>query len=151
MQIYTRVVVQPLGGGETVTTFDGREDPKTVDFDTILASYSQRFGDPFEVAYTTSSDIKGPIQIGWVFAVPDKIEVPASLEDFEMLLIPMFDDLNTGERLSLFLSMARKGQQFRDLFDGGAFDELHTFTAPQRDPDQPQHFEHHSQRRDHEG
>lgn len=150
MQIYTRVVVQPLGGGEPVRMFDRPEDPGIVDFDTILASYSQRFGEPFEVAYTLVPDIEGRIQIGWVFAVPQDVEVPGSLEKLEMLLIPMFDDLNTGKRLGLFLSMARTRQRFQDLFDSGDLDELHTFTAPQRDPDQPQQFEHQAQRRDHD-
>jgi hypothetical protein len=151
VEIYTRVILQPVGGGEPVETFDIPEDP-TVEVDTLLATYTNRFGAPFEFAFTAAPDIEGPIEIGWLFAVPHTFQVPGPPEQFEMVLIPMFDDSETGNRISLFLRMAEQREQFQGLFDRGVLTEFHTATLAQRDPDQqPLLSELKSQRRDHDG
>ena len=151
MEIWARVILQPRGGGAPVEIFDALEDP-TVKVDTLLAIYTQRFGAPFEFSFTLSPDIEGPIKVGWLFDVPPTLEVPGPPEQFEMVLIPMVDDPDTGNRTSLFLRMAEEHQQFQQLFDRGDLDGFHTATLAQRDPDQePQLSELKSQRRDHDG
>ena len=151
MLIWTRVILQPRGGGEVVETFDAPEDP-TVEVDTLLAIYTQRFGVPIEFSFTLVPDLEGPIKVGWLFAVPSTIQVPGPPEQFEMVLIPMFDDLDTGMRTSLFLRMAEQREQFQGLFDEGLMSELHTATLAQRDPNQaPQFSDLKSQRQDHDG
>ena len=150
MEILTRVILQPVGGGEPVEMFDAPEDP-AVEVDTLLASYTQRFGAPFEFSFTLAPDIEGPIKVGWLFAVPSNLKVPGPPEEFEMVIIPMVDDPDTGQRTSLFLHMAEQHQQFQDLFDSGDLDEFHTATLAQRDPDQEaQLSDLKSQRRDHD-
>jgi hypothetical protein len=151
VETITRVIIQPRGGGELVEMFDTPED-QTVQADALLAHYAQKFGAPFEFSFTLARDIEGPIEIGWLFAVPNTIEVPGPHEQFEMVLIPMFDDPDTGERTSLFLRMAERGEQFHGLFEDGVVTEYQTATLVRPDADeQPQPSELESQGRDHDG
>jgi hypothetical protein len=133
--IITRVDLEPRGGGEVVETFDSPEDP-TVEVDTLLAHYTQKFGEPFEYAFTGSPEHEGQIRIGWLFDIPSTFEVPGPPEQFEMVLIPMFDDADTGNRTSLFLRLAEQRQQFQGLLDQGVVTAFHIATLGQRDADQ---------------
>lgn len=112
MEIITRCSLQPRGGGELLEMFDTPEEP-TVEAETLLASYIGRFGEPFEVAYTNSPNIEGPVSIGWVFDIPPNFEMPGPLEQFEMVLIPLVADPDTRARSSLFLSLAEQKRNFK--------------------------------------
>lgn len=145
-RIVTRVILQPLGGGQPVETFDS-EESREVEVDTVLAVYSRRFGPPTETAYTQVPGINGPVSLGWVFQVPQRFEVPGPKEDFEMVLIPMFDDPESQERVSLFLRLAEQRQQFQEAFDRGDVDSFTRATLEQREPDEPPSFKSETQRR----
>lgn len=134
VRIVTRVVVQPAGGGEPIETFDSTRD-ETEEVDTLLAAYSSRFSPPTELALTSVPGVTEPVAIGWVFRVPENFEVPGSREEFEMVLIPMFDNPGTGERLSVFATLAEERSEMRALFDEGVLDELHEISLHQREPE----------------
>lgn len=136
MTIITRVIVQPLGGGQPLNDFYRPED-ETTEFDTILAVYTRSFGEPFEIALTQVPGVEKPIMIGWLFSVPDTFDLPGPSEQFEMVLIPMFDDLDAGgERTSIFLRLDEQRRAFQGMFDRGVADSLTTATAAWREPDE---------------
>jgi hypothetical protein len=138
MIIFTRVIVQPRGGGDPVENFDSAEDPST-EVDTWLAGYQGRFGEPIDTAFTVAPGIEGPVSIGWLFAVPDSFELPGPSEDFEMVLIPMMVDEESLEEVSLFLRLAEQRQGLQQLFERGDLEGLHIATLAQRDPaDEPE-------------
>jgi hypothetical protein len=135
MRIVTRVILQPYGGGVPVEVFDRFED-EPVEVDTLLSTYTRSFGSPFELALTAAPGVDGPVAIGWLFDVPESFELPGAVEDFEMVLIPMFDDPETGERTSVFLRLAETRQAFQGMLERGDIDALTTATLAWRDPDE---------------
>jgi hypothetical protein len=137
--ILSRVTIQPRGGGEPVESFDSRPDDR-LEVDTLLSSYTRRFGDPIETAHTAVPGIAEPVDIGWVFDVPASFVVPGAHADFEMVVIPMIQVEGTDRLESLFVAMAAERRDFQALFDDGALDELHIATLEQRDADEPVRF-----------
>lgn len=133
MTIFTRVIVQPRGGGKPLEIFDSAEAP-TTEVDTLLARYEKRFGEAIDTAFTEAPGVQGPVSIGWLFAVPDDFELPGPGEDYEMVLIPLIVDEDTLERVSLFMRMAEQRQEAQQLFDRGDLRALHIATLAQRDP-----------------
>lgn len=131
MQIHTRVILTPRGGGEPLEIFDSPEGP-SAEADTVLASYTARFGEPIETAWTEAEGVEGPISLGWVFQVPESFELPGPPEEFEMVLIPMLEA--EGSLVSLFVSLAQQRARAEELLASGAVDTLHLATLAQRDP-----------------
>lgn len=121
MNIVTRVILQPRGGGEPVEIFDS--DEGDVALEALLPAYLERFGEPLDLALTELPEADEPVTIGWVFPVPPAMEVPGASADFEMILIPMIDD-ESGDRVSAFVRLAEDRQLFEGLFEAGEIDRL---------------------------
>lgn len=136
MQIITRAVIQSVNDGEVVETFDTPEDER-LEADQLLARYSAVFGEPLDLAYTRIESIDVPVNIGWVFAVPERFTVPGKYEDFELLLIPMITDSDDHTLVSLFVRLAEQRREFQHLHQTGVVDSFSVVTLPQRDLDDP--------------
>ena len=52
MEIFTRVILLPPGGGEPLESFDRAEDPRTAAIDTILENCTQKVGTNHDVRRT---------------------------------------------------------------------------------------------------
>lgn len=131
MQIRTRVIVTPRGGGEPLEIFDSVEDP-SLEVDFLLATYTARFGEHVEVAWTEAPGVTEPVSLGWVFDVPAQFELPGPHGDFEMVLVPMVEVEGAG-LVSLFVWLAQEKQAAEQLLAEGKVDTLHVVTLPQRE------------------
>lgn len=134
MELFSRYVLQSRGGGEVVEMFDG--DIEDLEFDTLEAVYTKRFGEALDTAWTTDP-LAGNVTLGWVFGVPDNVEVQGDHDDFEMLVIPMFYDLDDGRRkVSLFVRLAQQRAAFEAGVADGTIDHYVHAELEQRDPDE---------------
>jgi hypothetical protein len=130
--LYSKVIIEPKGGGEPVNTFTSPLPPD-VELDTVRSYYCQRFGEPTEVAFTETSGL-GRVAIGWVFDLPEDFDVSGPPENLEMLLVPMVaDNADPNVLQSAFLCMEEEKAEFRRLHEGGKFDSYVEHTAPQRE------------------
>lgn len=135
MQIITRAVIQSISDGEVVETFDNperatRSGPAA---GPLLAGVRRTV----RPGYTRVEGLDEPVNIGWVFAVPERFTVPAQHDDFELLLIPMVTDPDDRSLVSLFVRLAEQRQEFQHLHEGGVADSFTVVTLPQRDLDDP--------------
>jgi hypothetical protein len=132
LQLVTRAVVQPSGGGEPVDIFDLPLPPE-LEADLLLAYYTQTLGEPLEAAIAEVAGVDGPVPVGWVFEVPESFEVPGAHAEFELVVVPMVADAEAG-LASLFARLAEQRAEFEALQAEGQLDSLAIVERPQRRP-----------------
>ena len=94
---WTQTIVQPRTGGKALDT-SVTEVPADIDFDGLLAFYTEQLGEPNDAAYTDVPDV-GKVDIGWVFDVPKGWELPGPRKDYEMVVIPLVQDPDDADEL----------------------------------------------------
>jgi hypothetical protein len=127
MQLYVKVVPLSAGtsqpAGEPLTV----PCPPDVEPDTVLSFLTQKFGEPLEVAWT-STDRHPRLATGWIFP-----GMPATATDpeVEYLCVPHIQT-SDGTLHNMFELQADQRQEFEQLAASGAFDSYTVVTAPHR-------------------
>jgi hypothetical protein len=129
-QITLKIALVQVGSGEPLEQPEWTACPNDVEADTLLSYLTQQFGEPIEVALTSTE--KNPrIVIGWFFRPPaGQLTGPA--DDIELLVIP-YITLEDGSDVAMFLHQANQKELFETLAVEGKVDELTLIEQPQRE------------------
>ena len=107
------------------------EAPGSVDFTNVRSWLVDRFGPVLNVARSITSEGED-IAIGWTFALPDGLNVEGPRDGFEIVMVPMLTDPETGEFISAFMWQAEEKARWLKLRSDGKVDKMTVDTVPEQ-------------------
>ena len=111
VRYFLREVILDIHTGDALSS-DDVWLVESVDATTIMSVIEQIHGLPKDIAWT-STDRHERIEIGWTYEAPEGRENPG--RDVELIVIPMFRDMNTRKEVSVFEYLADQRTMFEDL------------------------------------
>ena len=127
MQLYVKVIPVIAGTSQPAGDAMLMPCPPDAEPDTVLSFLTQRFGEPIEVAWTSTA--RHPrLATGWIFPGTRATTVAP---DVEFICIPHIE-AEDGTLQNMFELQADLRQEFEQLAADGALDSLTVVPAPQR-------------------
>jgi hypothetical protein len=128
MRLFVKITPMRAGTAEPVGVPEMMPCAADVEPDTIRSYLVQRFGDPVEVAWTTTRQ-HARVSIGWIFRGEP---VTDAADATELLCVP-FAETADRSLLPLFELQADQRQEFEELARSRALDQYTVIEQPQRE------------------
>jgi hypothetical protein len=125
MRLHVKITPLRPGTAESAGRPEMLRCPAGVEPDTVQSFLIQHFGEPIEVAWTTTERHER-VDLGWIFRAPPEVETEA-----EVMCVP-FIDIGDGPLRPMFELLADQRQDFEHLAATGDLDALTVIEAPPR-------------------